>query len=162
MLWRSCQLHMDRGCHAPVVNARLWHLACTARELHVRRSRSDSAILCLPEIRCTGRTGVGSVEVIPRPTCTTVYMCTTLGLYLQRRDTRKYAQMYTAKVFVTAGRGDDAGRRDSGGVTGFGAGRLLRVSQGCGFRVRYSIGLGRAAAVSPHMHVKDYITARDT
>ena len=21
MLWRSCQLHMDRGCHAPVVNA---------------------------------------------------------------------------------------------------------------------------------------------
>ena len=50
-------------------------------------------------------TGVGSVEVIPRPTCTTP---TTLGLYLQRRDTRKYAQMYTGKVFATAGRGDDA------------------------------------------------------
>jgi hypothetical protein len=48
-------------------------------------------------------TGVGSVEVIPRPTCTTVYMCTTLGLYLQRRDTRKYAQMYTDKFLRRPG-----------------------------------------------------------
>ena len=144
MLWRSCQLHMDRGCHAPVVNARLWHLACTARELHVRRSRSDSAILCLPEIRCTG---VGSVEVIPRPTCTTVYMCTTLGLYLQRRDTRKYAQMYTGKGFVTAGRGDDAGRRDSGGRS-----RVWRFLKGfTGLRVQGTIldRLGKSSCCFP-------------
>ena len=101
-----------------------------------------------------------------RPSSLSSVPLTTLGLYLQRRDTRKYAHMYTGKVFVTAGRGFDAGRRDSGGVTAHRVWRrapvLLRVSQGCGFRVRYSIGLGRAAAVSPHMHVKDYITARDT
>ena len=58
MLWRSCQLHMDRGCHAPVVNASALALSMySPRASLAHRSRSNSAIQCLPEIRCTGRRG---------------------------------------------------------------------------------------------------------
>ncbi len=117
-------------------------------------------------------------------TCTTVYMCTTLGLYLQRRDTRKYAQMYTGKVFVTAGRGDAAGRvgtregvldrvctqlrpprmhpaapRTASGVAGSGYDRQLGNKYKSARAFKHRAQLTRAAAVSPHMHVKDYITA---
>jgi len=58
MLWRSCQLHMDRGCHAPVVNASALALSMySPRASLAHRSRSNRAIQCLPEIRCTGRRG---------------------------------------------------------------------------------------------------------
>lgn len=57
---------------------RLWHLACTARELRVRRPRSDSAILCLPEIRCTGRRGRVRRRARPRTrSSTSRYRCAT-------------------------------------------------------------------------------------
>ena len=60
---------------------RLWHLACTARELRVRRPRSDSAILCLPETRCTGRRGRvrrrARTSSRPRRSSTSRYRCAT-------------------------------------------------------------------------------------
>jgi hypothetical protein len=49
---------MDRGCHAPVVNASALALSMySPRASLAHRSRSNSAIQCLPEIRCTGRRG---------------------------------------------------------------------------------------------------------
>ena len=76
---------------------------------------------------------------------------------------------------MTAGRGDDAGRR----ATRDGVDRVFTATVhggGCaGFRVPIGLGISkrarafkhraqltRAAAVSPHMHVKDYITSLET
>jgi hypothetical protein len=132
---------------------RLWHLACTARELHVRRSRSDSAILCLPEIRCTGHRGRVRRGHSETDVYNCIYVCTTLGLYLQRRDTRKYAQMYTGKVFVTAGRGDDAGRRESREAASQPVkltGRRVRQTSHRGLRVQGTIGLGISIRARAH------------
>jgi hypothetical protein len=74
---------------------------------------------------------------------------------------------------VTAGRGDDAGRR----ATRDGVDRVFTANRGGLRGIQGTIGLGiskrarafkhraqltRAAAVSPHMHVKDYITSLET
>ena len=115
------QLPASRGSWVPrsgckCVGSGTWHVqpesfTCAG---HVRIARYCACLRFGVQLQGSGgRRGHSETA-----SCTTVYMCTTLGLYLQRRDTRKYAQMYTGKVFVTAGRGDDAGRRDSGGVTG--------------------------------------------
>jgi len=81
--------------------------------------------------------------------------------------------MYTGKVFVTAGRGDDAGRRESREAASQGSSDVTPRVAGSGYdrlgnkyksarAFKHRAQLTRAAAVSPHMHVKDYITARDT
>ena len=152
---------------------RLWHLACTARELHVRRSRSDNAILCLPEIRCTGhrgrvRRGHSETDVYntynfrPLPSASRyAKICTDVNRSLfcdgrarrRRRTTgdsgwrRQGIQRYSPPTAV--------GWRGIQGTIGLGISKRARA-------FKHRAQLTRAAAVSPHMHVKDYITSLET
>jgi hypothetical protein len=147
---------------------RLWHLACTARELHVRRSRSDSAILCLPEIRCTGhrgrvRRGHSETDVYntynfrPLPSASRyAKICTDVNrsLFCDGRARRRRRTT-----------GDSGWRRQ--GIHRHGGLRGIQGTIGLGISKRarafkHRAQLTRAAAVSPHMHVKDYITSLET
>jgi hypothetical protein len=147
---------------------RLWHLACTARELHVHRSRSDNAILCLPEIRCTGhrgrvRRGHSETDVYntynfrPLPSASRyAKICTDVNrsLFCDGRARRRRRTT-----------GDSGWRRQ--GIHRHGGLRGIQGTIGLGISKRarafkHRAQLTRAAAVSPHMHVKDYITSLET
>ncbi len=155
---------------------RLWHLACTARELHVRRSRSDNAILCLPEIRCTGhrgrvRRGHSETDVYntynfrPLPSASRyAKICTDVNRSLfcdgraRRRRRTTGDSGWRRQGIPTAARKPPRGlavARDFQGTIGLGISKRARA-------FKHRAQLTRAAAVSPHMHVKDYITSLET